>query len=37
MTDNIKVIVRVRPFNVNESGQQNIVEMDGQQVRIKDL
>jgi hypothetical protein len=37
MTDSIKVIVRVRPFNQNESGQQNIVDMDGQQVRLKDI
>lgn len=27
MTDNIKVILRVRPFNQNETGQANIVEM----------
>jgi hypothetical protein len=28
MSDNIKIVVRVRPFNERESGQRNVVEMD---------
>ena len=35
MTDSIKIMVRVRPFNDNETGQDNIVEMDGQQTRLR--
>lgn len=35
MSDNIKIIVRVRPFNDNERGQSNVVEMDGQEVRLR--
>lgn len=35
MADSIKIVVRVRPFNANEEGQSNVVEMDGQEVRLK--
>jgi hypothetical protein len=34
MTDNIKIVVRVRPFNANETGQRNVVMMDDQQVKL---
>lgn len=37
MTDSIKIAVRVRPFNrpEMENGVQCVVEMDGQEVRLK--
>lgn len=37
MTDSIKIAVRVRPFNQKEidEGAKNIVEMDGQEVRLR--
>ena len=34
MTDNIKIVVRVRPFNQNETNQSCIIEMDDNQVKI---
>ena len=37
MADSIKIAVRVRPFNPKENneGATNIVEMEGQQVRLR--
>lgn len=35
MTDSIKIVVRVRPFNDNEAGQNSVVEMDDQEVRLR--
>ena len=34
MTDNIKIVVRVRPFNQNEVNQSCVIEMDDNQVKI---
>jgi hypothetical protein len=34
MTDNIKIVVRVRPFNDNEKGQDCVVQMDDNQVSL---
>lgn len=35
MTESIKIIVRVRPFNRNETDQDCVVEMFDQQVKVK--
>lgn len=35
MADSIKIAVRVRPFNGREEGQDKIVEMDGQETRLR--
>lgn len=32
MADNIKIVVRVRPFNDGEKGQKCVVQMDDNQV-----
>lgn len=37
MTDSIKIVVRVRPFNQpeKEKGQECVVEMEDQEVRLR--